>query len=86
MLGGKLLLKREKDSYLAGFCILKKFWYNDDNIIHLLHPEEIKYFTNLERIERKKSYVLGRISAKEAISKIIKLNEHKSIWIKRGGI
>lgn len=50
----------------------------------LLHPAEKKIFGRFRFNARKKSYLLGRLSAKEALNRLAKIDKPESIWIDSG--
>ena len=54
--------------------------------LHLdrLHPNEQLVYRNYHYNQRKTSYLLGRLSAKQAILPLINISSPKSIWIDRG--
>ena len=85
ILGKKLLLEREKERYQAGFSIVGENLEQLSEKTNLLHPEEAAYYRSLQFDKRKISYLLGRISAKEAV-KIISSKEldYQRILVKSG--
>ncbi|WP_166923270.1 4'-phosphopantetheinyl transferase family protein [Flavobacterium poyangense] len=68
---GTLKLERENSEHLAGFAIVKKELVGLNDCLEILHLDEITYLNSLKFDKRKSSYLLGRISAKNALSKII---------------
>lgn len=64
-------LVRENSEHLAGYAIVKKELVGLYDYLEILHLDEISYLDSLKFDKRKSSYLLGRISAKNALSKII---------------
>ena len=52
--------------------------------LNKLHPEEARVYNNYQHKRRKESYLLGRLSAKEAILSLTNIHQPKSIWIDTG--
>lgn len=67
MYKGEVLLKRENANFKAGFCAINKDLFELIKEIAILHPEELAYYETLKFDRRKKSYLLGRIAAKQAV-------------------
>ena len=85
IIGKKLLLAREKEHFHAGFGIVGENLEQLSKKTHLLHPEEAAYYKSLQFDKRKTSYLLGRISAKEAVKVISKKElEYQRILVKAG--
>lgn len=68
---GEILLEREKKKFKAGFCLINGELPELFKQTDLLHPEEKTYFETLKFDRRKKSYLLGRITGKQAVSKLL---------------
>jgi 4'-phosphopantetheinyl transferase len=81
---GKIVLKRDKQNFLAGFCIIKEDMSAFEKDRHLLHPIENDYYNSLKSDKRKISYLLGRVAAKRAIAELSPLNALQSIFIDTG--
>lgn len=67
---GEILLEREK-KFKAGFCFLNEELPILVEQVTILHPEEKSYYDTLKFDRRKKSYLLGRITGKQAVSKLL---------------
>ena len=70
MIRGVLELKRKEKNFNAGFCIIKEELQSLLKMSHFLHESELRYYDSIKYEKRKISYLLGRIAAKNAISKI----------------
>jgi 4'-phosphopantetheinyl transferase len=68
---GTIKLVRENSVHTAGYTIIKQDLSDLYGYLKVLHPDEITYLNSLKFDRRKSSYLLGRISAKSALSKII---------------
>ncbi|MDX6191617.1 4'-phosphopantetheinyl transferase superfamily protein [Flavobacterium sp. Fl-318] len=68
---GIIRLVRENSEHIAGYTIVKKELTDLNGYLEVLHPDEITYLNALKFNRRKSSYLLGRISAKSALGKII---------------
>jgi 4'-phosphopantetheinyl transferase EntD len=68
---GEILLRREVNSFKAGFCVIKKDFSDLIKEIYILHPEEHDYYESLRFNRRKNSYLLGRVSAKNAVLELL---------------
>ncbi|TPN89315.1 4'-phosphopantetheinyl transferase family protein [Aquimarina algicola] len=80
-----IVLHRKEGSFQVGFCIMKNAQPNISDYKHVLHDDEIDYYSNLEYEKRKISYLQGRVVAKYAISEVIEnFQSLKSILIKSG--
>jgi len=79
------LLKSSEKEYRVclNFSNIKKF-KNMTDIKEILHPDEHKYFETLKFSRRINSYLLGRYSAKKAISELTGEDSIKKILIKNG--
>lgn len=68
---GTLKLARENSGHTAGYTIIKQELVDLYESLIILHQDEIVYLNGLKYDRRKSSYLLGRISAKNALSTII---------------
>lgn len=82
----RLNLKGIEETFKAGICICHFPAPVSDNIelLQHLHPQELKYYETLVVEKRKKSYLLGRFSAKQAVSSFVGLQNPQNIFIKPG--
>ncbi len=76
MNSGILELKRKEKKFKAGFCILNEELQSLSKMLHFLHKTELRYYDSLKFEKRKISYLLGRIAAKKAISKVIQIQSN----------
>lgn len=81
----EIILRNDKDNYRAIICLcnlydLKRCLFLDK----LLHPQEKAHFDMLQFERRKKSFALGRISAKKAISDFLNEDDPRNILIQSG--
>lgn len=80
-----LLLKSSEKNYKASINFLKiKEFEKVVDIKKILHYDECKYFETLKHSRRKNSFLLGRYSAKKAISVLTGEEEPEKILIKNG--
>lgn len=85
MIVNKILLERKKKDYTASLCILQEDLTELHKRIHILHSNEYFYFKNLQFDKRKQSYLLGRVSAKEAVKLLLKKDQdYKDFFIDFG--
>jgi 4'-phosphopantetheinyl transferase len=68
---GTIKLVRENSEHSAGYTIIKRELPDLHGCLKILHLDEITYLNSLKFDKRKSSYLLGRISAKRALNKII---------------
>lgn len=68
---GEILLERGENNFKAAFCVINEELLELVKETDLLHPEEKTYYETLKYDRRKKSYLLGRIAAKQAVSKLL---------------
>jgi 4'-phosphopantetheinyl transferase EntD len=68
---GTMKLVRENSEHSVGYTIIKQELADLNGYLKILHLDEITYLNSLKFDKRKSSYLLGRISAKSALSKII---------------
>lgn len=71
MYTGEIFLRRKKSNFRAGFCVINKSLSNLIEASSMLHQDEMKYYETLKYDKRKTSYLLGRISAKKAVSEVL---------------
>lgn len=67
---GIILLHREHESFMAGFCFVNEDLSDLILSISILHPSEKAYYDTLKFDRRKTSYLLGRTAAKKAIQEL----------------
>lgn len=70
MSDGLLLLNRTDRTFKAGFSIIKENLTGLSKYFSLLHPNERAYLDSLRFDRRRASYLLGRVAAKQAISRL----------------
>jgi 4'-phosphopantetheinyl transferase len=83
MESGILFLERKNRNFQCGFSVIK----NDilsENYVSILHKTENEYFDTLRYEKRRKSYLLGRIAAKDAISQIAPIEDPSLLFIDSG--
>lgn len=78
-----IYFNRAEDKYATGFGLVSNIHSNTTDYHSLLHPEELKYLESLKYPIRRKSYLLGRISAKKALNQITS-QPSSSIFIDKG--
>jgi 4'-phosphopantetheinyl transferase len=78
-----IYFSRAGDQYAIGFGLVSNILPNAIGYHSLLHPEELEYLESLKYPVRRKSYLLGRISAKKALSQITP-QPSSSIFIDKG--
>lgn len=66
-----VFLKREDANFKASFCVVNEALSELVKQTSILHPEEKAYYKTLKFDRRKKSYLLGRIAAKQAVFKLL---------------
>jgi len=84
MNGGKIILQNNKMNYHAAFGITRENLPGLIKNISLLHPDEKTYYDTLKFDRRKASYLLGRFSAKKAVSELTNQKNVQSISIDFG--
>ena len=67
----KVFLKREEANFKAAFCVINEELPELLKQTSILHPEEKTYYESLKYDRRRKSYLLGRIAAKQAVFKLL---------------
>jgi 4'-phosphopantetheinyl transferase EntD len=65
---GRILLRREKEVFQAGFCVGRKSLAELSGDLSMLHPNERCFYDGLKYDRRRESYLLGRLMAKRAIT------------------
>ena len=75
---------RKKKNYVASFSIVKNNLPELISELDLLHISEKYLFSKFDFDKRKHSYLLGRISAKKAINKLIPDEKANSFFIDSG--
>ena len=80
----KLPLIREKRKFYACFSLMQGKLEQIKLHVEKLHPEEKVIYQNYQYNGRKESYLLGRLSAKQAVLGLTGLSNPKSIWIDAG--
>lgn len=81
---GSILLKRKNRDFEAVFCIMKEDHSRLVQHVDLLHPEERAYYNSLKADVRKASYLLGRLTAKLAVSSLLQISDIASVFIDFG--
>ncbi|WP_347489145.1 4'-phosphopantetheinyl transferase superfamily protein [Desulfoscipio sp. XC116] len=81
----KLLLKDQERVFRASICICCLPFISDYlEVVQYLHPQELRYFETLTFEKRKRSYLLGRYSAKHALSILTGETNLWDVHIKQG--
>ncbi|MFX0197996.1 MAG: 4'-phosphopantetheinyl transferase [Candidatus Hodarchaeota archaeon] len=81
----KLVLKGTEQTYKAGMCICHAPSSADYfNFLKYLHPQELDYYKTLPVEKRKRSFSLGRYSAKKALSALTGESDLQCTLIERG--
>lgn len=85
MYTSELLLKGMEETFKAGICICHLPVIEDYlKVLQHLHPQELNYYETLIFEKRKKSYLLGRYSAKQAICAFVGEENPRNTLIKHG--
>lgn len=79
-----LRLNREKQVFQAGIAMVKGDLDTLNNDIHKLHPEEKRRYQQYQYKGRRRSYLLGRLSAKAAITNLTHTKNPETIYIDTG--
>jgi phosphopantetheinyl transferase len=79
----KILLRRREAVHYAGICFLKCNLPKLLKIKDVLHQLELEYINRIKNDKRKHSYIIGRVSAKKAIS-FLTAQPSNSILIDKG--
>lgn len=77
-------LKRTNGSYTVGYSIVIGALQDLSAYISMLHPAEKEKYEQLRHPERKKTYLLGRIAAKHALSMVSPTQSFPDIHIDSG--
>ncbi|MGY3792653.1 4'-phosphopantetheinyl transferase family protein [uncultured Aquimarina sp.] len=67
---GKIILQRDKMTFVSSFCVLNKDAIDLDQYLHFLHRKELRYLETLKFEKRRSNFLMGRVAAKTAISKL----------------
>ena len=80
----RIELIRDKQDFSANVSFIQGAL--PDLLLYLdkLHSEEEAVYNSYQHKRRKESYLLGRLSAKEAVLSLTNINQPKSIWIDTG--
>ena len=82
---GKLSLKAMERTFKAGMCICHLHSAADyAELLQYLHPQELDYYEMLPVEKRKRSFSLGRYSAKRALSALVGESDFQGTLIERG--
>ncbi|MGS0763563.1 4'-phosphopantetheinyl transferase family protein [Syntrophomonas curvata] len=83
---GRLQVKGPEETFKAGICICHFPAQVPDymEVLQHLHPLELNYYETLVAEKRKKSYLLGRYSAKQAVFSFVGIHNPQNIFIKPG--
>ena len=82
--GIKIVLNRKNQQFCAGVGMTKGELVSNSYYSNLLHPKEKNVLNNYKYHLRKESYLLGRLSAKQAIAAMVGNNYPQSIFIDTG--
>ena len=80
----KLPLIRANGQYEAALALAQGDLNTGKSQLDKLHPQELAIYQNYQYNRRKESYLLGRLSAKQAIQELSGINNPSSIWIDTG--
>lgn len=81
----KLSLKATERTFKAGMCICQLHSTADyADLLQYLHPQELDYYKMLPVEKRKRSFSLGRYSAKRALSALVGESDLQGTLIERG--
>lgn len=78
---GNIALRRDKENFEAGFCLISETLPDLAGDLSFLHPDEKTYYDSLRISKRQLSYLLGRKAAKEAIAALMPGMDLQSIAI-----
>ncbi len=80
-----LVLKRHEGDMKAALCFFTLPLSSPlEECILVLHPRELTYFNNLKFDRRKRSYLIGRYAAKQALSSLLHEKDLTTILIEQG--
>lgn len=78
----KLMLKKYNEYFKVSLCFISLPTYvNRELAEEYLHSEELSYFDMVKHERRKRSYLLGRCSAKQAFMALVEENNPKNVLI-----
>lgn len=80
----KIPLIREKQQFQACLALTQGAIKEGKLQLEKLHPNEKAIYQGYKYKRRKESYLLGRLSAKQAVLGLTGVSSYKSIWIDRG--
>lgn len=80
---GHIILKRKEKDFQAAFCITRAALSALTADLSMLHQVEKEHYHRLQFDRRRHSYLLGRIAAKKAVSKLAGISE-ESFYIDAG--
>lgn len=81
----KLMLKRQNESFDAGFCLYEfSMMTNYEEMVSVLHPKELNYYKTLKFQKRIISYLIGRLTAKKAIALLVGETNLTKILVQAG--
>ena len=80
----KVSLIRANRQYEAALALTQGDLNTGKSQLEKLHPQELAIYQNYQYNRRKESYLLGRLSAKQAIQELLDINNSSSIWIDTG--
>ncbi len=79
------ILKRPEGNLRAAICFSRlPASCPFDEIVDVLHPRELEYYNTLKFDRRKRSYLLGRYAAKQAIAAFVSEKDIRNILIQQG--
>lgn len=81
---GKLVLSRHISDFEGACCFVKATLEELRDYLWMLHETEIAFYRSLKYDNRKASYLLGRIAAKNAVSLIMDHSEPDAIIVEAG--
>ncbi len=79
-----IFMTRESGNHNVSIAIIKGNLEVLSNQLSKLHPKEKIRYDALKYARRKESYLLSRLSAKSAITGLLKVNTPEKIWIDSG--
>lgn len=80
----KLPLIREEQTFYACAAIVRGEWATGAPLAGQLHPEEKAIYDAFPSRRRKESFLLGRLSARQAIAGLTGIGNPHAIWIDTG--
>lgn len=80
-----VILKRPEGNLKAAICFFRlPVSFPLDEIEKVLHPREAAYYNTLKFEKRKRSYLIGRYAAKQAIGAVVQEKDLRKILIEQG--